>query len=283
MNGNLLLSGLATSDSYATVLAKGNAILGAFKTTVGANSVRVPINEPTVSGTWWSAYKGVIDAGIAQGMKVVVAYWALQNGKEADRTAYFAMWKTVVDAYVGNNLVYFEPFNEPWGYSAADWTTLAVQWVTTYTNVPKGRIIIAGSYSDTDVRVQGADSRLAGTLLSLHIYGFNDTTQTSVAGWTTRLQTYLGNYANRTIVTEWGAPMTTGADYSGTGEGNNNGSYVSAISTYLHNNKMGSCYWPVLRIGDSWSITTLSGTGTNLSLNVTNASGLARIKSAFNL
>ena len=77
--------------------------------------------------------------------------------------------------------------------------------------------------------------------------------------------------------------MTTGADYSGTGEGNNNGSYVSAISTYLHNNKMGSCYWPVLRIGDSWSITTLSGTGTNLSLNVTNASGLARIKSAFNL
>jgi endoglucanase len=283
VNGNLLLSGLSTTDSYATVVAKTNAILGAFETTVGANSVRVPINEPTVSGTWWNAYKGVIDAGTARGMKVIVAYWALQNGKEADRPAYFAMWKTVVDTYVGNNLVYFEPFNEPWGYSANDWTTLAETWVKTYPTVPKGRIIIAGSYSDTDVRQQGGDSNLDGTLLSLHIYPFNDATQTAVAGWTTRLKMYLGNYAGRTIVTEWGAPMTGGADYSGTGEGNNSGSFISAMSTYLHDNKMGSCYWPVLRTGDAWSLSTVSGTGTNLTLAITNASGLARVKSAFNL
>ena len=189
----------------------------------------------------------------------------------------------VVDAYVGNNLVYFEPFNEPWQYSAADWTTLAVQWVTTYSNVPKGRIIIAGSYSDTDVRVQGADSRLNGTLLSLHIYPFNDATMTATSGWTTRLQTYLGSYASRTIVTEWGAPMTGGADYSGAGEGDHNGSFISAISTYLHDNKIGSCYWPVLRTADSWSLSTLSGSGTNLSLTITNASGLARVKASFGL
>jgi hypothetical protein len=283
VNGNLLLSGLSTTDSYATVLAKADAILSGFQTSVGANSVRVPINEPTVSGSWWNAYKGVIDAASARGMKVLVAYWAWQNGKEADRNAYFAMWKPVVDTYVGNNLVYFEPFNEPWQYSAADWTTLAVQWVTTYSNVPKGRIIIAGSYSDTDVRVQGADSRLDGTLLSLHIYPFNDTSQTSTTGWTTRLQTYLGSYSSRTIVTEWGAPMTTGIDYSGAGEGNNNGSFISAISTYLHDNKIGSCYWPVLRTGDSWSLSTLSGSGTNLSLTITNASGLARVKASFGL
>jgi len=281
--GNLLLSGLSTTDSYDTVLAKADAILGAFQTTVGANSVRVPINEPTVSGAWWNAYKGTIDAGIARGMKVIIAYWAWQNGKEANRDAYFAMWKSVVDTYVGNNLVYFEPFNEPWQYNAADWTTLAVQWVTAYSNVPKGRIIIAGSYSDTDVRVQGADSRLDGTLLSLHIYPFNDPTQTATSAWTARLQSNLGSYASRTIVTEWGAPMTTGIDYSGAGEGDNSGSFISAISTYLHDNTIGSCYWPVLRTADFWSLTTLNGTGTDLSLSITNASGLARVQSAWRM
>ncbi len=281
--GNLLLSGLSTTDSYDTVFAKANAILGAFQTTVGANSVRVPINELTVSGAWWNAYKGTIDAGIARGMKVIIAYWALQNGKEANRDAYFAMWKTVTDAYVDNNLVYFEPFNEPWGYSATDWSNLAALWVTTYPTVPKGRIIIAGSYSDTDVRVQGADSRLDGTLLSLHIYPFNDPTQTATSAWTARLQTNLGSYASRTIVTEWGAPMTTGIDYSGAGEGDNSGSFISAISTYLHDNTIGSCYWPVLRTADTWSLTTLTGSDTNLALTVTNASGLARVQSAWGM
>lgn len=147
----------------------------------------------------------------------------------------------------------------------------AVGGTVTVTSIQPLRLQIDVTISDTDVRVQGADSRLDGTLLSLHIYPFNDATMTSTAGWTSRLQGYLGSYASRTIVTEWGATMTSGIDYSGSGEGNNNGSYISAISTYLHDNKMGSCHWPVLRTGDAWSITTLSGSGTNLSLTVTNA------------
>jgi len=74
-----------------------------------------------------------------------------------------------------------------------------------------------------------------------------------------------------------------GADYSGAGEGDNYGSYMSAVSNYLRDNRMGSCYWPMFRTGDSWSLTTLSGTGTTQSLSATNASGLARVKSAFNM
>jgi endoglucanase len=283
VDGNLLLSGIANTDNYDSVVAKGTAILSAFQTTVGANSIRVPINEPTVAGTYWSTYKGTIDAGINKGMKVIIAYWAHQNGKEDDRTAYFAMWKAVVDAYLDSDLVYFEPFNEPWFYTASDWTDLAAQWVATYPNVPRGRIIIAGSWSDNDVRQQGADPRLDGTLLSLHIYPFTNATMTDTSGWTSLLQTDLGSYASRTIVTEWGAPMTTGIDYSGAGEGDHNGSFISAISTYLHDNAIGSCYWPVLRTADSWSLSTMSGVGTDATLTITNASGLARVQSAFGL
>jgi hypothetical protein len=283
VNGNLVLSGLSDTDDYATVLAKASAILGALQSTVGANSVRVPINEPTASGSWWNAYQGAIDAGIAQGMKVMVAYWAYHNGKEDDRAAYFAMWNTLVDAYGENDLVYFELFNNPYGYAPADFITLAALWLSTYPSVPPGRVIVAGSYYDDEVFLQGADNRLAGTLLSYQVYPFTDSTITTNAGWTGKLKTSLGGYESRTIVTAWGAPMTTGIDYSGAGEGDNGGSYMSAVSNYLRDNQMGSCYWPALRTGDSWSLTTLSGTGTNQSLNITNASGVARINSAFGL
>jgi len=283
VNGDLQLSGTTTADSYATVLAKATAILTAFQNTVGANSVRVPINEPTVMDPWWNAYKGTIDAAIARGMKVIVAYWAWHNGRMDDVNAFYAMWDVVVNAYAGNNLVYFQIFNEPYAYQPADFITLAVQWLARYPSLPRGRVIVAGNYTDQDVRPQGADARLNGTLLSLHIYPFSNATQTSTQAWRDMLQTNLGAYASRTVVSEWGAPMTTGADYSGAGDGDHNASFITALSTYLHDNGIGSCYWPVLRTADPWSLTTLSGTGTNLSLTVTNASGLNRVKAAFGL
>jgi hypothetical protein len=45
---------------------------------------------------------------------------------------------------------------------------------------------------------------------------------------------------------------------------------------------IGSCYWPGLRIGDAWSITTLNGTG-DATLSVNNASGLDRIHFAWGI
>jgi endoglucanase len=283
INGNLRLSGIATTDSYAMVLAKSDQILAAFQTTVGANSVRLPINEPTVLGTAWDAYKGSIDAAIARGMKVIVAYWAWHNGRMDDVNVFNTMWDTVVNAYADNNLVYFQIFNEPYDYQPAEFIDVAVQWLARYPNVPPGRVIVAGNYTDQDVRPQGAAPGLNGTLLSLHVYPFSNATQTSTQAWRDALQTNLGAYASRTIVTEWGAPMTAGADYSGPGDGDHNASFITALSTYLHDNGLGSCYWPVLRTADPWSLTTLNSAGTDLSLTITNASGLARIQAAFGL
>jgi endoglucanase len=283
VNGDLQLSGTTTADSYAAVLAKSTAILTAFQNTVGANAVRVPINEPTTMDPWWSAYKGTIDAAVARGMKVIVAYWAWHNGRMDDVNAFYTMWDVVVNAYAGNSLVYFQIFNEPYAYQPADFITLAVQWLARYPSLPPGRVIVAGNYTDQDVRPQGADARLNGTLLSLHIYPFSNATQTSTQAWRDMLQTNLGAYASRTIVSEWGAPMTMGADYSGAGDGDHNASFITALSTYLHDNGIGSCYWPVLRTADPWSLTTLNGSGTNLSLTVTNASGLTRVRAAFGL
>jgi endoglucanase len=284
VNGLLQPSGLSSaSDTYTTVQAKADAILSAFETDLEANAIRIPINEPTVAGTWWNAYKGIIDTATAKGMKVVIAYWAYQNGKPDSVTAYDAMWKVVVDAYEANPLVYFDIHNEPYGYSSSAWVTFAENWLSTFPTVPKDHIIIAGTGYDQNVNPVGSDAKLDGTLLSLHVYTFFSTGITTAAGWESNIKSNVGTYSSRTIATEWGSPMTTGTNYDVTTDGDSYISYMNGVPDQLRAFDMGSCFWPGLRIGDSWSITTLQGTGTNLSLSVTNASGLERIHWAWGL
>jgi len=54
--GVLQPSGLSSSDSYATVKAKSDAILSGFQTVLNANAIRIPINEFTIvtNPTWWT-------------------------------------------------------------------------------------------------------------------------------------------------------------------------------------------------------------------------------------
>jgi hypothetical protein len=92
----------------------------------------------------------------------------------------------------------------------------------------------------------------------------------------------LGSYASRTIVGEWGAAMTTGIDYGLDTNTDLSTSYVRAVADVMHSGGMGSCYWPGLRNGDSYSMTTLSN-GSPLELTVTNASGLERVHWAWQL
>ena len=283
--GVLQPSGLSSSDDYDTVLAKSDAILAGFQTALGANAIRIPINESTVvtNTTWWTAYRGIIDAAITKNMKTMIAYWGQagsNGGKPADLTVFFTMWQAVVDAYGSNGLIYFDVMNEPWAYSPTDFINLVVQWMGKYPSVPKDHIVVAGNYNDANVTQQGADARLAGCLLSVHVYAIGST-DTSESNWASALKTAVGPYANRTIVSEYGAPMTDGTDYSGAISGNAYIAYMQGVTGQIRASGLGSCYWPGLRNGDWYSITTLQGTGTDLSLTVNNASGLALIQSAW--
>jgi len=283
VNGLLALSGLSSgSDTYATVGSKAGDILSEFQTKLKANAVRIPINEPTVAGTWWNAYRAVIDTAVGKGMKVIVAYWAYQNGKPDSAAAFKSMWQVVVAAYQSNDLVYFDIHNEPYGYGSA-WNDTAAQWLADFPAVPRGRVIVAGTGYDDNVVPVGSDTRFAGCILQLHIYGFWHETWTTQKQWTDSMTTALGKYAARTIVGEWGAPMTTGTDYTVNTDGDAFRSYVRAVSDSMHNAGMGSCYWPGLRNGDSYSMTTLSSSGSPLTLTVTSASGLGRLQWAWQL
>ena len=292
ITSNLVPVGLSTSDSYATTYTKATVILKGFKS-LGANTVRLPFNAATTSGSWWGSYTAAWDAASALGMKVVVAPW-LQNGTVSDTTSFYQMWDTVINKYSGNSNLYFDIMNEPWAYSATNLTNFEAAWLARYPNLPRGRVIVPGTWADNNLCAEGADSRLNGTLLSIHIYSMFGDLHTTEAAWVTDFQNNLCGYASRAVLTEFGVPMNTGVNYNGPKDGNNDLSYLYGITDTVRSMGVGSILWTGVKqatqtVGPgpcenaSCAITSLNGSGTNLSLSITNQSGLDRLQYGWGL
>ena len=221
-------------------------------------------------------------------MNVIIAPW-LQGGTVSDTTSFYQMWDTVINKYGGSSNFYFDIMNEPYAYSATNLTNFEAGWLARYPNVPRGRVIVPGTYSDNNLCAEGADSRLAGTLLSIHIYSMFGDSHTTEAAWVSDFESNLCGYASRAVVTEFGVPMTTGVNYDGPKDGTNDISYLYAITDTVRSLGMGSVLWVGVKqatqtVGPgpcrnaSCAITSLNGSGTNLSLSVTNQSGLDRLQ-----
>jgi endoglucanase len=278
----LVLSGLSSTDSYSTVSAKTNSILTSLQSNTGANTIRIPINYATTSQVWWNSYAGIIDAATAKGMNVIIGCWegkSSEDGLIDNTTQFWSMWQTVVNKYVNNSHVYFEVFNEPHGYTLTNWANVCAQWLSTYSNVPQGRILIDGTSYSQDVTGVGADSRFTNCLLSIHDYTFFTSAAMPTAySWETRLAANVGSYGNRTVMTEFGDTMNSGKNFTGAIGGDKDIAYIQGFTNQVRSSGMGSVYWPGIRTGDSYSMETIVGSGTNLTLTNTNASGLSRLK-----
>jgi ricin-type beta-trefoil lectin protein/cellulase (glycosyl hydrolase family 5) len=291
--GTLVVQGLSQSDSNATVRAKANALYDDMASTMGVNTVRLPINTHTVANTtWWNAYRGAIDAATARGFKVILAYWedgAASGGRITNTAAWNTMWSSVTNTYGSDTNVYFEPMNEPHGYTSADWRDVAANWLSYHTSAVPARVLIGGTGFSQDLRDICNDSRFSGTLLSFHHYAFFYGAMTYDA-FRSHIQTRLGNCASRAVATEFGAPMSTGLDYGDANSTDNFVRYIRALAQVMRDNQMGGTYWPALggKTGNSsnedydwYSMFALSGSGTNLNLSVRNTSGADRIRYAW--
>jgi hypothetical protein len=286
ITGPNLPVGLSQSDSYATVYAKSTAILKGFQG-LGANTVRFGFNAATTSGTWWNSYTGALDAATDLGMNVIVAPW-LQGGKVSDTASFNQMWDTMINKYGAKSNFYFDIMNEPYSYSATELNNFEASWLARYPNLPRGHVIVPGIW-DASLCSTGSDSRLSGTLLSIHIYGMFGDSHTTEAAWVNDFTNQLCGHADRAVLTEFGVPMNTGANYNGPKDGNNDLSYLYGITDTVRNLGMGSVLWTGVKNATqtqgpgpcenaSCAITTLSGSGTNLSVSVTNQSGLDRLQ-----
>jgi hypothetical protein len=269
-------SGLSTADDYRTTYDKASDIVLEFRHELKANTVRLPINPSSVGTAWWESYQGAIDAATRHGFKVILSYWEADNAKDGrvdSQEAFEAMWNTVIDQYGKNPHVYFEIMNEPFGYTPTEWVSVAAGWLDDHAKVPRKRVIVSGSGYNDDVTGVGAAKELDGTLLSLHFYGFW-ADHTTEAEWKANLLPRIGTYGWRTLVSEAGSPMTTGLNY-GNHEGDVSTAYLGALTEVARDQGMGLVYWPGLRTGDAYTLTTLVGDG---DLEVTNQSGLAQIQ-----
>ncbi|MFI1212239.1 glycoside hydrolase family 5 protein [Streptomyces sp. NPDC020802] len=276
----VVLSGLSTTDSYAKTYAKASRVISGFRTNLGANTVRLPINPYTVNGSYWKSYRGVIDAASDKGFKVILSYWEgtgpRKDGFIDDTTTYWPMWNTVVKAYKNDKRVYFEPMNEPHGYTDTEWADIAAKWLNTYRHVPRNRVFVSGAGYNDHVTSVCADPRLKGTYLTLHHYGFWKEYAT-YDQWVADLKVRIGDCANRTVADEFGSPMTTGFDYNKPTPDNNFINYLQAVTDTFRELKMGSVYWPGLRTDDTYSLQTLVGDPARPRLVTTNQSGADRL------
>jgi hypothetical protein len=302
MSGPVVPVGLTPNNvscdgaDYNSVHSRADAILTNLQHTLsGVNTIRFPINPASVldrecasgTATWWDFYKGAIDAVTQHGMNVILGFWeanlnngtggttadtSCNNGQTVGTTCFDDMWNTVVNDYASNPNVYFEPMNEPHGYSAAGWEQVAENWVNTYTQIPRGRIVISGSGYNSDVQSVGEDGNLNGTLLSLHYYN----------NWCggESLASCVGAYASRTIVDEFGDTMNNGTNYNDT-DGNADISYLENATDGLRGSGMGSVYWPGLGgqghgdvNGDPFRLLNLNSDNT---VTATNQSGVDRV------
>jgi hypothetical protein len=289
--GTLVVQGLSQSDSNATVRAKANALYDDMAATMGVNTVRLPINTHTVANTtWWNAYRGAIDAATERGFKVILAYWedgAASGGRITNLAAWNTMWSSVTNTYGSNSNVYFEPMNEPHGYSSTDWRNVAANWLGYHTSAVPGRVLIGGTGYSQDLRDVCNDSRFNSTLLSFHHYAFFYGAMT-YDQFRSHIQTRLGNCASRAVATEFGAPMSTGLNYGDANSTDNFVRHIRAMAQVMRDNNMGGTYWPALggkykdNLGYDWySMYALSGSGTNLNLTIRNTSGADRLRYAW--
>ena len=275
-SGPVVPSGLSTGDSYATVYRITRSMVAGFSKNLGANTLRLPINPASVGTAWWNSYRATIDAATAAGDKVILSYWdetSSNDGVIDDTTTWNQMWNTVTKDYRNNPRVYFEPMNEPYGYTAAQWIAICTQWLADRTYIPRDRVVISGTGYNDNVTPVGAATALDGTLLSLHFYGYW-ASYTTEADWINNLLPRIGGYAYRTIIDEAGAPMTIGLNY-GAHNGNTYTSYLAATTDIARGMGMGLVYWPGLRFGDSYSIESL---GSNGKLTNNSATGVAQLK-----
>lgn len=290
VSGPVVPSGLSTSDSYATTYAKSLAVLKGFRKNLGANTVRLPVNPYSVgpNSAWWSSYRATVDAATKLHMNVVLGYWegsgAAKDGRVDDPHAWWSMWDTLTKTFRADPNVHFEPMNEPFGYSEVQWVPLAEQWLARYATTPRDRVFVSGTGYNDHVNALCGYTSLQGTYLSLHNYGYWNTQ--SYAAWLDDFGNRIGGCASRTVLDEFGSPMTTGIDYTGSStagdpDTNNSVAYMQAATDTVRRLHMGAVYWPGLRTGDTYSMETLHGTGTRLTLTTNDASGATLLRWAW--
>lgn len=270
-------SGLYNGISDEATDALGERVCNAILNDGWGNTIRFGINPQTVADAyWWGRYQRLISKCQSKGFLIIFGCWDSSSGNDGridNYSQWQSMWQTLDAAYVNDGTVFFEPFNEPYGYTREEWLNI-VQDFRNFTSKPENRILVSGTGYSENVGTIGGDARVGNCLLSLHIYAWWGSFQSELL-WQWALAFQVGGYWDRTVLTEFGAPATTGKDYS-TPSSDYEVCYIRGVCREVNEQEMGCCYWPGIRDGDSYRLFT-----TEAAPQVTNWSLMHEVRGAF--
>ena len=240
-----------TSSTTTTQAASEADLVALSATSIGVNFVRIGINAATISDNW-PAVQAYINELNSDGIYVDLGFWSGSDhaGTIENVSAWQTAWETVDGVYKNNNAVYYEPFNEPFGYSSESQLAADVyEPFLDFIKKSQNHIILDGTGYANDVTAVGADPNLTGCLLGLHMYSSWWGKYTTEPGWEGALATHIGAYANRTVITECGSQTTVGGDYDVSTPGNFNICFVRGLCEYCSAQGVGFIYWPLVPTG----------------------------------
>jgi hypothetical protein len=215
--------GITSSTTTTQAAAVADTIANDYDN-AGINFVRYPVNPATVSGNW-AVTQAAINELIADGMMVDICCWYVDpqpqggNGLIVNMTTWENMWKTVDGVYKNNNAVYYEPINEPSGYSATGLESVYTTFLG-FINKSQNHILLGGTGYEDNVTAIGGDSSFNNCLLAVHDYAAWEP-YTTASAWSTDLYNRVHPYQSRTIMTEMGAVTTSGLNYEASSSDSN--------------------------------------------------------------
>ena len=167
----LVLSGLSLSDNYQSASVVAERVIGQFQELLGTNSVRMPVNEPTILNAF-DMYSGALDVALEHG-RLVMGYWGpSQPSGPKNMNDWWKMWGKLVEKYGDHPNAYFEIFNEPHMYNKDQLRNLYAEWLEKFPNVPRDHILLDGSGMAQNVPDIADDPRFEGCLFAVHEYTF---------------------------------------------------------------------------------------------------------------
>lgn len=243
--GIMYPNGITSSTTPSQAAAVADTVACDFKS-VGINFVRYGVDPATVSGNW-AVTQAAINELISQGMTVDICCFYIDwqsggTGQIVDMTTWEDMWRTVDGVYGSNSHVYYEPINEPFGYSLAQLESVYSTFLGLGLGKGHGYYILDGTGYADNVTGIGGDATFNSCLLAVHDYPFWDSSFTTEAQWESQLQGEVGSYYSRTIMTEMAAVTTTGLNY-GASANDNNISFIRGLCNQCRTWGMGFSYY----------------------------------------
>lgn len=254
VDGTLVPSGLSSTSKGGHYRTTSKRLSG-FGDDIGMNLIRIAVNPATISDSsrFWR-YRELIKTLKNEGFVILLSYWegdSSKDGKIDNYDDWQDMWETLDGYYRNERKVYFEPFNEPHGYSSSQLNDIYEDFLG-FTRKSNGWIVLDGTGYAQDVRSIGDNSRLDGCKLTLHVYSWFSTQTES--GWKSYIATRAGSYADRTLITECGSQATTGRNFNDSSSTSNAIRMIRGVTQECRDEDMGFVCWPAWRNNDSFRL-----------------------------